>query len=305
LGPGEVAVWAKHDGNPVLTAGPAGSWDAQGVASPSVLALSDTAYAMWFTGTDGMVAQIGFATSHDGVHWTKSAENPVLGPGAESSWDAQGVESPCVLFDGHEYVLFYSGRGQTGRAIGRAFSPDGMHWVRQPEPVLTPTPAPFWDDAEVYAPWVRWDGTSYEMWYTGRSFFRQVGYATSVDAQHWTKLLTPVIQAQVLEAVSFEPCVLASGSVLRIWYGARHEGPGGGAFPGVIDTAESIDGVVWGAQRTVLVPGPEDAWDADAVGAPCVLADAAGQRMWYEGWQGLVPGETTQGTSAIGLATFP
>ena len=298
-------AWMRYDGNPVLGPGAPGTWDERGVASPFVLAFADTALTMWYTGYDGTTHRIGMATSADGVTWTKAPGNPVFAPGAPGTWDAEAVESPCVLFDGSVYTLFYGGRGNAGRAIGVATSSDGVHWLRHPEPVLTPTPVPFWDDGEVYAPWVTSDGASFEMWYTGSNGFRQIGYAMSEDGLLWTKLFTPVIPAQALEAVSFEPCVLVTGSVLRIWYGARHESPGGGAFPGVIDTAQSIDGVDWSSHRTVLSPGTAGAWDADAVGAPCVLGVGRGQRMWYEGWSGLMPGDPSQGTSAIGLATFP
>ncbi|UCE03071.1 MAG: hypothetical protein JSW67_02430, partial [Candidatus Latescibacterota bacterium] len=95
----------------------------------------------------------------------------------------------------------------------------------------------------------------------------------------------------------FSPCVIQNGLSYRIWYAALHETPAGGVFPGVIDFAQSVDGIDWTAHRTVLSPGVPSSWDENAVRAPCVLEDGSTRRMWYEG-------EDAGGSSAIGLATF-
>lgn len=298
--PPEDVAWHKHAANPVLAPGPAGSWDSYGVASPFVLRLDDGSFLMAYTGRDSTTSRIGLAASQDGIHWSKHAGNPVLGAGAPGAWDGEGVESPCLVRDGSAFAMYYAGRARGRRSVGRATSPDGSVWDRSgSDPVLVASPAVAWDDQEVFAPHVARIGTDLVMWYTGAGQFYEIGYATSADGVLWTKLLRPVIAAQVLEAVSFEPCVVGTPPSLRIWYGARHESPGGGAFPGVIDYAQSSDGVQWTAHRSVLSRGAADAWDALAVTAPSVF-DANGTAfLWYEG-------SREAGTvSAIGLATLP
>ena len=59
-------TWTKYSGNPVLTPGDPGSWDDQGINSPEVLFINGF-FHMWFGGFDGSHAQIGHATSLNGI----------------------------------------------------------------------------------------------------------------------------------------------------------------------------------------------------------------------------------------------
>jgi predicted GH43/DUF377 family glycosyl hydrolase len=298
--------WRKHAANPVLSRGPAGSWDAFEVATPRVLVLGLNSYAMWYTGRDGRRSQIGIATSTDGVTWTKYAGNPILGPGTTGTWEGLDVEDPCVLYDGGVYMMYYTGWGPASNGIGLAFSDDGFNWVRSPaNPVLTPSPAgTSWDDKDVYTPWVRVEGRDYEMWYGATdTIYRAIGHATSLDGITWTKLLRPVLDPQPLEAVTYAPCVLKTSSQYQMWYGAAHENVVGGVTPGVIDHALSLDGVEWTSNQTVLSPGGIRAWDGGALRSACVVNDAGRLEMWYEA-RGISASDSTQGSSSIGLATY-
>src|SRR3989344_6498233 len=71
-----VENWTKSSNNPVLSLGP-NSWDNQTVFQPSVLYLNNQ-YYMWYSGYNGSRFQIGYATSTDGISWTKNQSNPVL-----------------------------------------------------------------------------------------------------------------------------------------------------------------------------------------------------------------------------------
>jgi predicted GH43/DUF377 family glycosyl hydrolase len=282
-----------------LSRGAPGGWDDGDVAKPCVLQLEDDSYLMWYTGRDGSTSRIGLATSTDGVTWQKHSANPIFDTGTPGSWDASAVSDPHVLRDGTRFLMYYTGRGASSRSVGLATSSDGVSWSRSAaNPVLTPVPAgSAWDDEEVLAPWVLRDGASYAMWYTGLGDYLAIGHASSTDGMSWSRLLSPVLHPQVLEALTFSPCVILNGLSYRIWYAALHETPGGGVFPGVIDFAQSVDGIEWTAHRTVLSPGAPSSWDENAVRAPCVLDDGNRRRMWYEG-------EDATGSSAIGFATF-
>ena len=48
---------------------------------------------MWYSGNDENTTRIGYATSSDGINWTKNA-NYILDKGIEGSWDATIVTSP-------------------------------------------------------------------------------------------------------------------------------------------------------------------------------------------------------------------
>jgi predicted GH43/DUF377 family glycosyl hydrolase len=159
--------WVKPGPNPVLDAQE--DWEkgvcsdqacnvrTGGVGEPSVL--YDTGagqYHMWYAalGQVGGVGtyRIGYATSSDGLNWTRNAD-PVFEPGADGSWDAGGVSEPAVIPDPVVgFHLFYFGFSQgavdqcsnaggcsfTPGALGHAYSADGITWERDANPVLSP-----------------------------------------------------------------------------------------------------------------------------------------------------------------------
>ena len=87
--------WVKADDvNPVLDLGVADSWDDESVGHPYVL-FDETIYKMWYYGYDGKNDCIGYATSDDGIAWTKH-DGPVLDIGSAGNWDDEYVWAPKV-----------------------------------------------------------------------------------------------------------------------------------------------------------------------------------------------------------------
>ena len=74
----------------MMNTGTSGTWDDKYLFAPSVL-LDDSTYKMWYSASSTASAgvKIGYATSTDGIVWTKFGSNPVLTPGAAGSWDAK------------------------------------------------------------------------------------------------------------------------------------------------------------------------------------------------------------------------
>ena len=99
--------WVKSD-DPVLLFGESGTWDDSEVISPNVVK-KDSVFHMLYQGSNGQVSRLGYAVSDDGIVWSKSESNPVLGPGMTGSWEEQGIASPTLLFDGSIFHLWYSG----------------------------------------------------------------------------------------------------------------------------------------------------------------------------------------------------
>lgn len=102
----------------VLSAGTAGSFDANGVKDPVVVKLGSTDYRMLYTGvdTDG-IERVGYATSTDGSTWTKQGVvlNPSMTPFAA---DESGIEPTGMLVDGSILHVWTSGIDRTGRTRG-------------------------------------------------------------------------------------------------------------------------------------------------------------------------------------------
>lgn len=127
--------WKKHAGNPVLPAGPPGSWDHQAAKIPVVGKHGDT-YFMLYTGKDGRGhAAIGLATSKDLRHWTKRP-GPVL-PARPGSWDPILTTCPGLVTRGDTHYIIY--RGMTGfyrnQKLGLASFTGLANWTRPAEPL--------------------------------------------------------------------------------------------------------------------------------------------------------------------------
>ena len=220
---GEGAEWAKHPANPVLTAGPPGTWDSTSVHDPRVV-YEGGVYRMWYSGYDGRHWRIGYATSSDGVLWAKHPSNPVLSPGEAGDWDESGVAYSSVLVKDGLYRMWYQGLGQAGVwRIGYAVSGDGVQWQKSPiSPVFSPGSNDDWDGQKVMTPQVIKIGAKYLMFYTGAPLWG-IGYATSKDGILWQRTSASPIMApgqgggwdgvQILTL-----SVLLEGDALRVWY---------------------------------------------------------------------------------------
>ena len=101
--------WVKSPQNPVMTV-TAGEWDAVSVQDPHVL--YDGLYYMWYGGNevDGYGQQVGYATSADGIQWTKSGANPVLTKGGVGEWDRNTASFPSVLVENGLFRMWYTGK---------------------------------------------------------------------------------------------------------------------------------------------------------------------------------------------------
>jgi hypothetical protein len=186
----DPASWIRQRTTPVLTGDP--GWDENRVFGPVVLH-KDSLYQMWFGGEQNGIWQTGYATSADGINWTKHPNNPVLTVGA-GEWDATAAIVGSVIFDDGIYHMWYhgtNGSATSGSKIGYATSPDGINWTKHPgNPILTDTPNS-WDNENVWFPRVIKDGKRYRLWYTGRGNatggFDRIGYAEDFSALSHTE----------------------------------------------------------------------------------------------------------------------
>jgi hypothetical protein len=167
----------------VMPPGPA-SWELLFVGGVSVIK-EGSLYKMWYTGYSPL--QIGYATSPNGINWTKDdAHNPVLSPGA--GWESGGVAYPSVIKVTGGYWMFYSGEvsGDVTRT-GRAFSTDGINWQKDTvnNPVLHPGDPGAWDQDNYLARVIVMNDSLY-MCYTaqsvpGNNSTTAIGFAKSAD----------------------------------------------------------------------------------------------------------------------------
>ena len=238
-------TWSKYGSNPVLTPGGAGAWDSNHVGAAWVIQESSSSYKMWYTGTDQTNddedAQIGYATSSDGITWNKYGSNPVLTYGGTNDWDGDGIGWPTVIKDGSTYKMWYDGFNDTQGTIGigHATSTDGIFWTKHSDgsgsdpyansdPVIEKGPTGQWTDEGPFTASVIKEDSLYRMWFsgeqsTGSDSIERIGYAYSMDGINWrTYQGNPIIfeggtgdfdETGVLDAM-----VLKDGDTYKMWY---------------------------------------------------------------------------------------
>lgn len=137
--PERQANWAVHADNPVIQAGDfmhQGLW-----GDPSVLKVGDS-YVMYLTSSTKEPFKPPILTfravSPDGLRWKLDPQTPLT--------DASGtpfvsIETPSVIRFRGKYHMYYTGIHRAGQIpvmeIGHATSDDGIHWVKDPVPVIT------------------------------------------------------------------------------------------------------------------------------------------------------------------------
>nr|MDO8115427.1 family 43 glycosylhydrolase [Candidatus Sigynarchaeota archaeon] len=285
--PETSAGWVKHASNPVL------GGDLGTVFDVSVL-YDGNGYRMWFSWRPKK--NIALVESKDGVHWNRPTV--VLGPNPGSGWE-DDLNRPVVLFHEGSFRMWYTGQARKHSWIGYATSPDGITWGQaSTQPVLAPELR--WEKRSLMCPHVLWDDTlhAFRMWYSGGGQYEPVaiGYATSPDGLHWTRLKKPVFTPA--KDAPWERERVAACQVIksRDWFLMFYIG-----FSDIdharIGVARSKDGI-FGWERhpsnPILAPG-KGTWDGDACYKPYAIFDGSRWLLWYNGRRGSV--------EQIGLAT--
>ena len=261
-------AWNKYAHNPVLVTGSSGSWDGWRIYDPTVVKVGGT-YHMWYRGhsaagaaalehptlpdlittgsivaiehtappaliTTGGTVAIGHATSPDGITWTKDPANPVLTPGPSGSWDSKAIYAPTAVNTGASYHLWYTAQDAAGStAIGRATSPDGSTWTKDPaNPNLLPGARVAWGRVGLGWPSVVHDGAAafYHMTFNGYDGAQNTfGHASSSDGRTWAKsaanpVLRPGPGASWDSDWIFDSTVLHNGVTYEMWYTGQRDG---------------------------------------------------------------------------------
>jgi len=207
--------WRKaNSGRPVFKYGRSGAFDSTKIDHPAVLRF-DGRYHMWYTaGDDDSLYTIGYATSDDGMNWTRQNDGlPVLTSGERGKFDDRMVLHPAAVRDSSGTIhLWYNGVGpQKSFRVGHATSRDGIRWQRQQsgDPILVPSRVNDFDEDYVYNVHVRLDDGRFHMWYSAAA--REFGsgghncltYASSGDGTNWTKDTTPTLISGPPESIDF------------------------------------------------------------------------------------------------------
>jgi predicted GH43/DUF377 family glycosyl hydrolase len=178
-------TWKRRSAQPVLA--PEAPWEKVALMCPHVL-WDEAArqFRMWYSGGENFEPNaIGYATSPDGLTWTKWPANPIFAADPQSAWERHKVTACQVVRQGGWHVMFYIGfRDEDHAQIGLARSRDGLtQWQRLPaNPIIRPT-AGGWDADACYKPFAILDGSRWLLWYNGRrGGSEQIGLVTHEGA---------------------------------------------------------------------------------------------------------------------------
>ena len=179
-------IWRKYANNPVITR--TEPWEARAICESSVL-YEDGIYKMWYMGcatSVGTNAALGYATSPDGLNWTKLPGNPILQDPTEA------VIRTTVVKNQGAYYLFasdYQWNDAPGN-IRRWTSADGLNWTDKTVVLQVTEPWESGMKLDNTSVIIEDDGT-WKMLYVASG--GGIGYAHSPDGLNWTKHPQPVM----------------------------------------------------------------------------------------------------------------
>ncbi len=134
--------WIKFKGSAeagsMLAPGAKDYPDSHGVEDPYVIKVNGT-YRMWYTGFDGTTRRILYATSPDGIYWTKKGLVALTDGNGQPQ--KSGCQNPVVIFRDRNYELWYLSKNDSilNRSVERAISSDGISWKKTSEVMLHPS----------------------------------------------------------------------------------------------------------------------------------------------------------------------
>lgn len=189
-----------HQDTPAIPLGASGTWDELSVAQPSTV-LVDGTYYLFYLGVgqradgEGRQTGIGYATSPDGMTWTKSSNNPIF---TANDADVSVIHNPEIVHHDEQWILYFSVNevaneartNPNGVAVMRAVTNDlSDPWLLDDEVVLQIGAVNSWDERalQVGSVFVDADDT-FHMVYSGNQglYSGSIGYATSADGIEWT-----------------------------------------------------------------------------------------------------------------------
>jgi predicted GH43/DUF377 family glycosyl hydrolase len=189
------------------------------VGGPQVL-FDGSTYTMFFHGFSGGSWRIGMATSPDGIRFTESAQNPVMNLG--SGWESVSTFEHSVIRESDGFTMWYTGYDGVNLRIGRATSPDGVSWTRDPLNPLLGVGAGG-EPKSAQTPTVVKIRKTYYMNYSALSNGRwQMAFATSIDGRTWVPSpsfpIVPLVAGTFHSAGMYGPAaLLVDGDLAYFW----------------------------------------------------------------------------------------
>jgi len=232
--PPELVQFKPYQKEPVFAAGPKGAWDEK-IRERGWILIENGQYKLWYTGYDGTkdgLRMLGYATSPDGVKWTRHPKNPIY----KEHW----VEDMMVVKDGGKYYMFAEGKDDLAQLLE---SDDGIAWQRvgqldvrlkngdkiPPGPYGTPTA---WKENDTW--YLFYERNDLGVW-----------LATSKDMQVWRNVrdepvLKPGPGAYDRDLIALNQVIKHQGRYYAYYHGSAKAGPNAKLWSTAIATSTDL-----------------------------------------------------------------
>jgi len=265
--------------------GTPGKWDGGGISRGFTVLKINNTYKMWFSGvneepmgTPQEKWQIGYATSQDGINWTKYPSNedpqPVISPEEEKG--IKSVSYPYVIYENGIYHMWYAATAlNLPIKIFYAYSLDGINWLKPDDAslVLVIGNGGEWDDIYVASPAILKINNTYRLWYSGFDGNKwRIGLAeytgelpgitpTPTPSPSPTPTPTPSPTPTPLPPLVFLPGLGGSWNFESLFLGVEKPpsewkllpGPGEKAYKGLLQTFKNAGYQDEGAQKNLFL----------------------------------------------------
>jgi predicted GH43/DUF377 family glycosyl hydrolase len=119
--PPELVRFEPYAKNPVFGAGGKGKWDER-IRERGWIMREGSVFKLWYTGyqrNESAIHKLGYATSSDGIHWTRHPRNPIYG--------AHWTEDMMIVKHQGKYYMFAEGKLDRAHLL---VSDNGIDWTR-------------------------------------------------------------------------------------------------------------------------------------------------------------------------------
>jgi hypothetical protein len=248
--PAELVTFVASPKSPVLT-GEKDHWDARIRERGWILREGDI-YKLWYTGYDGTregTRRVGYATSPDGVSWTRHPNNPLI----KDEW----VEDMMVVKHDGRYLMFAEGRQDRAHLF---VSDDGLDWTGVgPLDVRLKSGRPIPEGA-YGTPTVWFENDKWHLFYERSDL--GVWLAVSTDLKVWTNVqdepvMSPGPGEYDKDQIALNQIIKQNGRYYAYFHGCAKSGPNKDRWSTSIAT--STDLVKWEKySRNPLLPVSEN-----------------------------------------------
>ncbi len=128
--PSEMVNFKPYKNNPVFSGSNSNTWDNL-IRERGYILMENGIYKMWYSGyksDDTDPKYLGYATSTDGINWTRYADNPIF--------DEKWTEDMFVIKNDDKYYMFAEGENDIAHLL---ISADGIQWQEKGDLIIRTT----------------------------------------------------------------------------------------------------------------------------------------------------------------------